>query len=500
MAQEITITIDSILNGEQNVYTMPGEGQFFTSSEIDIDRDTSVTNSLPTGSIQSISSTERSTTAVDDEVIAIINTPLTETTFVILNNGKIFEYNVIFTTETFIGQVSGNKAQGAWYYNNFVYVSTDTDLSRFDPTNAAATLTNNIWTGTFGLTALTAPGITLGHWGHNHSDGAVYFCDFASGQGLIHKLQTTTAGANNGSAYSALDLPFSFVPTDIESYGRDLIISANVKGVSTFIRQGGAALFIWDTTDVDTFYRQIELAEYSNVTALYNSGGTVYVFSAPSNSGVDVGVYDGAYGVNVVKSLPYGFSPNPGAVGSYGGRIVFGGYTDVRALGYKNSALPKFALNNISNFNNETISALRYATQTSPDPVILFGTTGGSVVEGNKGTGGTGFITFGSFVIGQTFRIDSVRILLQKVPSGTDSLRPEFLFDQTNNYSLDDIDTTNFPNKRNIIYKQPELSVTKASINLRGENSFTFNLNFQVNSGDLNVLFPIIIKLHTIDD
>src|SRR3990167_7695594 len=161
------------------------------------------------------------------------------------------------------------ECHGAEYYNNYIYLFTGTNVSRYGPLNNSPALAHNIWKGTTlgSLTALTNTtyptlrGVTIpNHVSYVHGDGSMYFADFINGQGLIHRINTkkvTNEGDTNGttvaSAYNVLDLPFGFYPTAITNYSTATLI-AGIYTVDTTINQGRSAFVLWDPTDTTSFY------------------------------------------------------------------------------------------------------------------------------------------------------------------------------------------------------------------------------------------------------
>lgn len=131
---------------------------------IGIDPDVPLTDSATDiktgGSIRPVQYAQFSGAEIDAAPIAIITEPKSDLTWVVLSNGKIIAYEDDLTSANShsIGQVSGNKARGAWYYNNYIYITTPTDVSRVGPLN---TLPFDGQTGNF-TTGLTITGGTSG--------------------------------------------------------------------------------------------------------------------------------------------------------------------------------------------------------------------------------------------------------------------------------------------------------------------------------------------------
>ena len=161
-----TIVIDSIFEGMMPSANFGSKGEFLQSIGIDPDVPTtdSTTDIKTGGFIRPVSYASFSSTEVDAPAIAIITTPQSNETWVILSNGKIVAYDSALTSATShsIGQVTGNVARGAFYYNNYIYITgtgtTHNDVSRIGPLN---TLPYDGQTGNF-TTGLVITGGTSG--------------------------------------------------------------------------------------------------------------------------------------------------------------------------------------------------------------------------------------------------------------------------------------------------------------------------------------------------
>lgn len=598
---DISIKIKSILDGQQSGYYVGGENEFLDSLGIDPDLAATGSQVKSSGMITPATYTAFSGANVNSGTIALITNPKDALVYAVLDNGRLISYDSVLGSETLIGTVTGSEAHGGFYYNNFIYITgTGTnhdDISRYGPLDGTPTITNGVWTGsTLGsqtkLVDTTYPSFGNveypNHWGHVHVDSQAYFCDFASGRGLIHAIKTTptldydaqsanftlglvvtggTSGAtatiladndggttgtltltniigvfqndelitdsstgsatvngtivegagDNGSAYNVLDLPLGYLPTDIESYGTDLIISA-LQTTDSVLNQGPSALFLWDPTDVDSFYRQVDLEEFPLTTALQNKGGTIYVFSGNRNSGHSIGVYDGAYNVQPLEFFADGYSPFAGGVAVYGNRISWGSQRTFKAsrgcvysMGYKSPRFPSDAVHNtarssITGGTTPTVSAISYVQQASgifPRLVMASRSSSQFKIDELKTSGFTqsSEITFGPFTVGQPFKVKQVRIPLSQVVSSGVVITPAFKFDDSNSYALDTINNANFPGARNILYKQFKMSETKGGIQAKGDYEFTFGLSFD-GTVEISALLPIeiILTVQDIDD
>lgn len=458
-----------------------------------------------------------SSTNVNDYPIAIITTPKTELIYAVLANGRLISYSNTFGSETLIGTVSGNAAYGAWYYNNYIYITTGTDISRYGPlAGGAAALTDGVWTGaTLGtLTALTSTTYPTyralpipQHWGFVHAyDGAAYFFDFKNGQGLIHKIKTTLSGTegtgNDGSAYNVLDLPFGYYPTAGCSYGTDIAILA-IRTTSTVLRQGNAALFLWDTVS-DSPYRVIELPDVY-ATAIANVNGQTYIWSGSAN-GFRISVFNGGGNVQQVAFFEDGVTPLAGGVSAFGDKVAWGSYTsypNTYAVAYsfnsKDSRLPAAIhcpAKATSSGSTPFVTCLAYLQQQSGQtPRLVMGWGDGSA----KGIDYLGTNTnFNSntpywrsqmFQIGKKWKMTRMQIPLSTTTSsGVREILPRIVVDdEGTTYTLNGKDAVS-----SLVYKRPELTA-------QGKRNFFISLEWS-GTATLPVELPIEIDIEVFDD
>ena len=411
----------------------------------------------------------------------------------------------------------------AEYYNNYIYLFTGTNVSRYGPLNNSPTLTHGFWVTTLGLTVLsntTYPSlrsVTMpNHVAHVHGDNSLYFCDFGTagttiaGQGSIHRINTkkvTDEGDTNGtvvpSAYNVLDLPFGFYPTAIKSYGTDLMI-LGIYTTNTVINQGKAAFVIWDPTDTTSFKLGPVFLSDPLATALLNVGGVMHVWTGNSVNGVRLSRYLGG---EIVKDIVYqeeGMPPLAGAVDALGNRIVWGGFSTnpaaggvVYAFGSKDARLPQ-GLHNIVKTTAATttpiVTALKYIQQNSNiTPKLVPAWTDTSAANFGMDQYSTtatlgSFIRF-MFVIGQKFNITKISIPLAGSVNSTTTITPKVWFDDLSSSSSPTvINNTNYASKRKIIYKGTELK------DYIGQNNFTLEFAWS-STNPLPIAFPITIEL-----
>lgn len=138
-----TVEIKSIFEGLMPSTLFGAPHQYLQGVGIDPDVPlTDDSSDIKTGGgIRPVSYDKFSGDEIDATPIAIINTPKNNGTWVILENGKIIVYDSNLTSagSFYVGQVAGNAARGAFYYNNYIYItgtgSKHDDVSRIGPLN-----------------------------------------------------------------------------------------------------------------------------------------------------------------------------------------------------------------------------------------------------------------------------------------------------------------------------------------------------------------------------
>ena len=296
--------IKSILGGfSDNQYDGVNTDTYFNS--VGIDPDFAITNYNKTsGAIIPISYQKFSTSNLTGYAKWLLTNPKNENLYSYCSDGKVISYSNVLGSEALVGTPTSGTGNGAAYYNNYLYFATPTDVACYGPLNGSPTLTQNFWTGTLAKTALTNttyPTLSTvqmpNHVMHAHGDNFLYFCDFANGQGLIHKIRTkkvTNEGdTDDQSAYGAFVLPFGFMPTAIESYDTDLIVTA-IQTTSSSVNQGRSAVFLINPIQA-TFYKGPIYLTDPLATAIIANNGSTYVFSgnASVGGGLRVTRYDG---------------------------------------------------------------------------------------------------------------------------------------------------------------------------------------------------------------
>lgn len=449
--------------------------------------------------------------------------------------GNFISYTSGLTGESVIGTPTNGVGNGMAYYNNYIYLATPTDISRYGPLDGVPSLTNAVWSGaTFMNDANKVlknslyPYISGGtsalpnHAMKTHTDGFLYVCDVISnlypsgvaaatqGKGVIHRISTKKVTAegdtNNGSAYDVLELPFGYWPVALETYGTDLAIVAIPAANSNTLtlNRGRAVVFFWDTF-ASIPYKQVYIPD-PVASAILNNNGKLYVFSGNTSAGVRVSQYDGADSFIQVAFQEEGASPYQGAVDAWEDRLIWGGYVTypttaacVFSLGSKNQAIDRNAVHNIAKTSsagaNPRVSALKYILQadnSSPNPIIGWGDDSSKGID-KYGTGATLSSQFQWKVdVGRPFTFVSLRLSLDTTVDSSISISPTIYVDDfTTTYSLTAITNSNYSGKQVIVYKRPELTVV-------GKETFYLNLTWGLTKG-ASVILPIEVELDVFD-
>lgn len=530
------LTIENILEGWSTTDYFSSKGQYNSSLGIDPDYPATSSATKTSGVIVPTRYEKFSGTELDGYPNWIITNNKTSDSYVYTTTGKVHSFDssiamratdAATSPASFPITITGGAGNGACYYNNFNYFAEATDISQYGPlltAGGAATSvvkTENVWTGgKFSKTALsnaTYPslqGVPIpNHPMHVHTDTSMYIGDTLAGQGIIHRLNTkkgTDEGDTNGttvpSAYNALDLPFGFYPTDIESYGTDLAILA-IQTTNSTINQGNAVLFFWDPTNTDSFYRQINLPD-PIATALKNVNGVLNVWSGNASNGVRVSKYIGGETLSEIGLLEEGTPPFAGAVDALGSRLVWGISTtypetsgSVMALGSKNDSLPK-GLHNIARSTasgtRPTVTSVKYVQQANniqPRVIMGHGTTTDWGLDKLSTTA-----TFNNvwrskvFNINQRFVVKKLAIpLAGAVDANTTITVKIYLDDFSSSITLPVINNTNYPSKRKVLFKATDL------LTATGENNFCIEIKW-TGTTSLPVLVPINLKVDISDD
>lgn len=505
MAQK-PITIDSVLGGWSESYFMGSKGTFNVSLGIDPDYPISG-QTKSSGAIVPVGYSKFSDTALTGYPLWIITNPKNNKTYV-YSSSDFLSYDSGLSVETALTLPTSGAGNGGVYYNDYIYLATPTDIARYGSLAGSPSLTNSVWTGaTLGsLTALanTAyPSISgtpiPNHPMFSHSDNSVYVGDVVSGKGVLHRIITTSAGVNDGSAYNVIDFPFGYYPTCISNYGKDLVIGCIQTSSDTTISQGKAALIFWEVTNTDTFYNIIELDD-PLVTAVKSVNGTLYVWSGNASGGTRLSRYLGGDVLQTVCYIDDSTPPFQGAVDAVGGKMFWGGNTayptaSASVFSYGSTSKLSMGLHNIvrssATGDNKKITALK-AVQQNGKLVIGVGSDSEKQLEKYSATATINSV-FRTMVmpINRRFAVSKVRLALGgAVTANTNIVTKVYVDDGSDSETLKEINSTNFASSE----RTAELRSTKT-----GTNNFFIEFTFS-GTTSLPILLPIQIEFDIINN
>lgn len=514
-----TIQIKSILGGESQMSLLSADDQYYRAEAIDPDfpcvSGSFSGNYLAGGVITPTNMAKFSSKGVDDKPLYFIYNPKnSDIIYVALLNGSLISYTNLLASETDIGQITGNVCNGASYYNNYIYMASGTDVSRYGPLSDSPAIANTFWTSTLSKTALdnSFSSVCPKHPMHVHTDNKLYIGDWDPNElkGIVHYIKTkkTTAPGDTDdvSLYNAIDLPFGYVVTDIDSYGTDLVIAASQVSTS-FYNNGKACLFFWDTFSA-SFYQQIFLDD-PVVSAIKNLKGSLYVYSGVGGGGSHkVGIYTGGENVTTIASFETGYPTYKGQIATNGDRVLFAsrdvyGKVIAKSLGFKDSKLNGGSMPiltpyvSTSGASSATDGALAVHVQSGA-PTVLIGYYNGTSYGIDKSRSGTyvSNIISQTYNIGSRFEIKKIRIPLSDAVGANTTITPLIYVDNGyttfsgTTYGLDVINNTNFSGKRNIIFEPKGII---------GESNFNLKLSLTGSDG-ISVMLPITIEINKIEE
>lgn len=513
---KFTATIQSVFQGISAAQNFAGEGQFDSSIGIDPDMPINDTVTRTSGYLRPTAMEKFSASEVTGVPLWIIPNPKTSTTYVYANDGKVHAVTSGLAMDTAPTAPSSSSGNGAEYYDNYLYFAKNTDVARLGPLNGSASLTQSFWQTTLSKTALidtTYPsirGIEIpNHPMHRHThDNKLYFGDVVGNQGVLHFIKTsktTVEGDTDAtSTYNALDFPYGYWPTAIESYGTD-IATALIEGDNTTIQQKPAIVSFWDTVG-SSFSKIIDVSFPDPlITAMKNVNGMLYVWSGNASGGVRVSRFLGGYTFEEMAYLEEGVPPFQGAVDHNMNRVIWGGYTTypeesagVFALGSKRKDI-KMGLHNIfkstSAGTNGMTTAVKYLEQASSSkqrPIIGWSDGSAKGLDKISTTYATSVFRSEVFRLGKPWIIHRIRIPLAQAVGENMTLTVKCYVDElSSNTTIATINNTNYVNsERNILIKP---------IGLHGNHNFILELRW-TGTALLTVALPIIIKGETNDD
>lgn len=510
MAKIDPIVISSIFDGISPTQFFGSRNSYDSSIAIDPDAPISSSDVKTSGAIVPVAYTDFSSTALNAKPLWVVTNPKDTKIYVILNNGRLLSYTSALGSETNVNSPSTSSGNGGGYYNNYLYYARNTDIGRYGPLDGSPAADDDAWTSSVlgsqtALTDTTYPtlrGVEMpNHPMHVHVDNQLYVGDVVDGAGVIHAIKTkktTDEGdTNNGSQFNVLDLPFGFYPSDIESFGNDIVVSAFQTTDGT-TAQGRSALFFWDTTS-DSFYNVVYLPD-PLVTALLNVNGTLYVWTGSASGGVRLSSFNGL-GTNTLTYQEEGVPPFAGAVDSLADKITWGGYVTypeeaavVFALGSKSGVLPRglhcVARSTVSG-TNRSVTALKYALQdTNTTPKMIIGGSDNTAESLDKYDATATYDSIWrsqTYKIGRPGKVTKIRIPLAQAVAANMTLTVKVYTDDfSSSKTLTVVNNTNYSNsERHIEFGSPGAS-------------FSNNLNIELawtGTAQLPVSFPIIVEL-----
>lgn len=473
------IRIETILGGQAPSEFFASKGQFQSSIGIEPDFPKDDSSIKTSGLLRPTAMEKFSSTEITGVPLWFVTNPKTTNTYLYANDGKVHTIASNLTMGTALNggsALSTSSGNGADYYDNYAYFIKNTDVARYGPLNGSPSLTQDYWTNALAKTALvdtTYPSIRgveiPNHPTHRHTDNKLYIGDVVGNQGVLHFIKTTKSSVegdtNDGSTYNALDFPFGYYPTSIETYGNDLAV-ALIEGVDTTIKQKRAKISFWDTTSDS--YQRITDVEFPDplITAIKNINGILYVWSGNASGGVRISRFVGGYTYEEVFYNEEGVPPFDGAVDHEMNKILWGGYvTDPEAaavvfgLGSKKRALgnglftPFKATSAGANQNVTAVKFLEQANNSRLRPIIGWSDDSAKGLDKISTTYGVSVWRSEVFRVGAPFTIKKIRIPLAQAVAANMTITPKiYIDDASSSETLTVINNTNYTaSERNIV-------------------------------------------------
>jgi hypothetical protein len=511
---KIPLTIETLFDGMSENDNFSKDGAYGRSVGIDLDMPATDAKKLSSGVIRPTATEKFSGSTILGAPMWIVTNPKDSLGYVYDNLGAVYSVDSSFTTTQLNtgSALTNSTGNGSAYYDNYIYHAKQTDISRYGPLNGTAAFTQNYWTSTLSLTALTNPtypsirGIAMpNHPMHRHVDDKLYFGDVTStGKGIISYIKTSYSSVegdtNSGSSYNALDLDYGYWPTSINTFGTDLVV-AGMEGTSTSVKQKPAFLTFWDTTSTSfTKLIQIEFPD-PLITATKNVNGTLYVWSGSAQGGCRLVRFIGGYSYEEVWYDPESYPPLQGAVDAEMNRIVWGGVTTTpissvsvfargsKSAGYGNGV--HNILKSTSTGTNGSITALKYFKQNGfalNEPIIGWKDDSGQGLDKLSTTYGTVVWRSKTFRVGKSFQVKKLRIPFEQAITTNHTCVVKLYVDgDTSGTTIATINSTNYPGSKKHVEIFPRVN---------GEHDFFVELTF-TGTALLTAKLPMSMELET---
>lgn len=522
------IQINSILPGRMPCEFFGQPGQFLNSVGIDPEMPVNDSKTRPSGFIRPTSMAKFSGTEITGAPLWMVTNNKDTNTYVAASDGKVHVVTSALAMGTALNggaAITGYAGNGLNYYNNYLYLISNTDVMRYGPLNGTAALDNNWWTSDLSKTALsntTYPSINgvamPNHPGFVHtSNNRLYFGDVdANNQGCIHMIKTKkgtyegdTDDTTVPSSYRVLDLYYGWYPTCLCSYNSMLAIGA-IAGTDTTIEQQKAHLILWSTSASDTSYNLDIPLQDPIISAIKELNGTLYVFTGSASGGCRISRYAGGRTLEEIAYLDDCYPPLAGAVDAFLNRLAWGtSITDpitagvVFSLGGTSDQM-KLGVHNILKSTAATttpmVTCLKYVAQgTRKQPIIGWkdntGYLGAKVCGLDKISttyvSGANILRTEVFRVGQTSTIKKIRIPLAQAISANTSFTVKLYKDDdfSTGTTVATVNNTNYSGKKYIdIYPD-------------GEEVNNFFLEFTNTGTALCVIgLPITVFIEVVND
>lgn len=507
--QTLIYQIKSIAGGQAPFWGLGGDDQYTTALAIDPEEALG-SRIISSGVIAPVRHVDFSGEYLSGAPMWITSAPTTTGVYVYDANGTIVTYNSTLGGEMGMGLLEGGEGQGMVAYNDYLYMANTTSIVRFGQLSATGPAFADYWITTLGMSSLTDTqypserDVTYpNHVMHIHNDGRVYVAEYDGANGRIHSFITDNDGTDGSARYIDLTLPPGQMPTAIESYGTDLAILCCAEGDYTGANPtpGDSALFLWDATPGNRFYRRIPIKE-PLATAMQNKNGVLYVVAGKRGFGFKVFRYLGGYSFETLAEVNEGSPPPQGAIDISGNMLAWGGYNTyptaaagMFTYGHRSGRLPSDSLNHKARISDTsgatpTVSCLKFL-QPSRNAVMGWrtATTYGLDKAGTTGDSYASIFKSQIFQVGAEFELRRVVMpLTAGVASGVTITPTIYVDDEAYSEALPIINTTNYADSERII--------DVSDLAIHGYSNFYLQLAF-TGTTEIGVALPITFEVES---